>query len=163
MTRRRTPTLIATAYHEAGHAVQALAEGLPVRHATIRPEGEVHGHVHYGAATPLYRGELRLRTAERRGRTALAGMVAQRIHSPASLRRYQASSDREAAADLAMHVSGSTAIAEARLALWMAETEASMRRRWAAVERVALALVDRTTLDGPELRALAMPAKLGKA
>ena len=80
-----------SAYHEAGHAVVAIAQGLTVRVATIIPDRQSHGRV----STP-FRGpppDLAIEESrafakmERHVLSALAGAVAQRIYGR-SLQRY---------------------------------------------------------------------------
>jgi ATP-dependent Zn protease len=63
----------ATAYHEAGHAVVAMALGRPVRHVTILPDGRFLGLCEFGKS--VFRPSED--ALERESLIALAGLAAE--------------------------------------------------------------------------------------
>ncbi len=139
----------ATAYHEAGHAVAAIVRGVRVKHATIAPSGNSAGHVHLPGHMPKQIGAM-----HDRGMIALAGEAAQRRFSPRSVRQHHGGSDREMVREFALRASGSAKVAQCLVDLWQAQADDLMQARWAAVQRIAAALLERQTVDGVELRRL---------
>jgi hypothetical protein len=116
MTEQR---LWATAYHEAGHVVAAIAHGKGIRRqgATIIPDlkrgaaGTVYMLKHIPgdpSVAGAYRGDRQTGRMQLRIEedviVSLAGGVAQRKFRPSSVRSYHWRSDREAAIDLLMYI-----------------------------------------------------------
>lgn len=139
----------ATAYHEAGHVVVALLEGLEIEYATIKASGHRAGHV-------KLRGKTRRTTASRLKLegliiVALAGDIAQRRFAPRSSRSWQTTGDRRDAVDMALSICGSGESATAYLAWLTIVTRDLVHGRWDCVERVAEALMQSVNLSGDEL------------
>ncbi len=145
----------ATAHHEAGHAVAAMVRNVQVKYATIAPSGDSVGYIRLLGRVPTQVGAM-----HNRGLIALAGEAAQRRFSPRSVRRHHGGSDREAVRRFALDASGSAKVAQCLVDLWQAQADDLVQTRWAAIQRIAAALLERQTLDGAELRRLVfMPEK----
>ena len=149
----------ATAFHEAGHAVQAFHEGMRVAKASIVPAGESSGRVTLACKSATEYGEVSEQQAARHARVCLAGLVAQRKFSPQSVRRYHAHQDHEAAAALAFKISGSPQEAEAWLRLWTIQVQQRMDRHWPSVERLAAELMKAGSVSGESVRVLLLSAR----
>jgi hypothetical protein len=178
-------TLWATAYHEAGHAVAAMAYGKGIRRqgATIVPDpkrgaaGTVYMLKHIPGDPSVggaYRGDsltgrMRLRIEEDII-VSLAGLVAQRCFRPSSVRSHHGRSDHEAALDLLTYIVGDERELKAYWRLLRVRTENFVRSppRWMQIEAIAKALMEKKTLGPGELRqlyadALGSPISLKKA
>ncbi len=156
----------ATAYHEAGHVVIATYLSMPVHTATIVPDkkGRTHGHVQHDL--PLRRTskeevyELTLKARDRMERqivVSLAGAAAQRRYSRRSYRRGHSGSDDETAVGLALRIAGVEDGATLLLKYLGWRAEQMVRNHWRDVERVALALLEKQTLNASDIRALMQP------
>jgi hypothetical protein len=150
-------TCTSTAYHEAGHAVIAYHVAVKVQTVTIVPGSEYLGLCHHAKVIrgkypeADYSDRTRLRM-EKLGMIALGGPIAQRLYNPRSVRRYHASSDYRAVADVALQVSGgSTGQAEAWMRWLEIRTSDALRLRWIVVEALAEELMERRTLAGRTL------------
>lgn len=175
MTIRRTSAKIQyIAYHEAGHAVVALREGVAFRYVTILPSGDAEGHLKHFAAvrdpdllTDRDNSPKLLFYLMKRIRVALAGDIAGRRFSPRSFRTYQGLSDRHNAIDLAeKFFDGNSKILEARMKVFYLETEAIIDLCWSQVVAIAQALLERKKITGREARVLrndAIAAKIRRA
>ncbi|MGC2161247.1 MAG: hypothetical protein WA634_05010 [Silvibacterium sp.] len=117
---RSRPNRTATAYHEAGHAVAAWAQGVKVLKASIIPDAETDGWVQHAPVWKNVNLEVD-RSARAAGKIreniviCLAGGQAQRRYAPRSLRNWHRGSDYEGAVDLAFDYCGSEASASARI------------------------------------------------
>jgi hypothetical protein len=159
-----------TAYHEAGHAVAAIAQGVAVRSSTIAPDKQegYAGRVRHGDLTrrvnieadnsPSTRSRI-----ERRIVVALAGTAAQRRYDRRSWRSFHSSSDYEMAANLADAVSSSPAASEAFLKWLAVATDDLIAARWVEVEKIAKALLEEKTLSGARIPALILPSTIAIA
>jgi len=85
----------------------------------------------------------------------LAGMVASRRVAPDIDWRWKGRADRRQALAMARSVTPSKDAARQLLDHCLGEAEGLVAQSWAAIERVALALVERGRLDGHEVRAIA--------
>lgn len=153
--------LVATAYHEAGHAVMAYFEGIRNKGASIKPEGNASGvcrlqnilwHVN-----PQWDGTLRMRDRiERLARVKLAGPIVQRWFSPADYRHFHGQEDRQTAIDLISYLAGSEEELEAYMKLLhiQVRTKISTPPMGKIIMEVANALLRRTSLTGRELKTL---------
>jgi hypothetical protein len=149
---------LATAFHEAGHAVVAYRLRYAPRSATIIAEADYAGQV---AHPNVLRGinleidgsdQARLR-AERLIKICLAGPAAQRHHRPTSFRRWQAQSDYDLAADLALHVTGGGESATMFLRWLEVVTKDLVTGSWPQIEAVAAALMQHKRLTGTQVKA----------
>jgi hypothetical protein len=125
----------AIAFHEAGHAVVALALGSKVRVVEIGPRP--HAHCAH-------------RTETNKAITALAGDLAEQRACPWS--PWDAEVDFRVACDTAEHLAPA-APAEA-LERFLDQARALLDRHWREVEAVAAALLGRGKLTGKEIDAL---------
>jgi hypothetical protein len=168
MTDKKS-TLWATAYHEAGHAVAAMAYGKGIRRqgATIAPNlkrgaaGTVYmlkhipGDPSVGGAYRCDRqtGRMRLRIEED-VMVSLAEEAAQRCFRPLSVRSHHGRSDHEDATDLLRYIVGDDRELNAYFRWLMIRTENFVRLpfRWMQIEAIAKALMEKKTLGPGELR-----------
>lgn len=132
MAQRSSTAISATAFHEAGHAVQAHLEGLAVRWATIIASDGADGTVRLMRPLSIT-GTITITQAARHARVSLAGWIAQKRHAPRSIRKHQMGGDYAAAARLAMAISGSERQVDAWVHLWTVQVEEVLAGRWPAV------------------------------
>ncbi|HZS85945.1 MAG TPA: hypothetical protein VFE42_00455 [Chloroflexota bacterium] len=165
MSKRYPARLVATAYHEAGHAAVAFDLGIRVRGASIIPDGDALGHVLHGFERWV--GEIaydvtpyREARIHRHIMVCLAGAEAEALHR----HRYNhagAWGDRETAIALANYLVGSSEECEALLAWLTIRTR--NRLRSARVHRytaaVADALLERQRLSAEQLGAVLRAAQ----
>jgi ATP-dependent Zn protease len=141
----------ATAYHEAGHAVMALALGRPVDRVSVRPNSEMLGVCHF--RKPVFRPSEDW--LEREILIALAGLAAEARHTGVYAWD-EAGRDRRYVEELALQRAGSAKQAarlERRL-LSKAEHVLSQDGNWRAVERLAAELLRRGEVSGRAARHL---------
>src|SRR6516165_9443188 len=155
------PAVMATAYHEAGHAVAAIMQGIAVHTVTIKPGDNYfgltkHGKTRMDGFQPDYESvPPRVRDRmEKQARCALAGLIAQRRFSKSSIRQWHAHQDHRIAADLVSRLAHSIPETEAWLNLLHIQTEQIIDAHWYGVEAIAQALIKRNILRGSEARAL---------
>lgn len=154
--------LEATAYHEAGHAVAAFFFGFRIKSATVlaaddylgRVDCQPKGRLDLGSNTPAMRIK-----AEKFIIVTLAGDISQRRFNPRSSRKWQTTSDRALAADLALTMCGSEESSTAYLAWLSIRARDIIHGRWGTVEKVAHLLLDRRTVTGEELSAAIIPSR----
>jgi ATP-dependent Zn protease len=144
---------VATAYHEAGHAVASFCVGARLKKITIIRAGDYSGLCEHAKIIhgkfPECDGSGRMRLAwERRVIVALAGPIAQKLHSPRSFRRYHASSDFPTALLVASHTTGSENEASAWLKWLEIRATDLLEFRWESVKALAEELLQLRTLDG---------------
>jgi ATP-dependent Zn protease len=152
-TRRTRKSLESTAYHEAGHAVIAVAEHILVKHVTIRPGGDAWGHI--SRRNLIENDEDRLqRYLPREIRVMLAGLAAEwRFTGRNNFRG--ASADFNAAVDLAIRVyRPKTAGHYLKFMTSLMKDVVSVPANWCRITAVAEALLERETLTGREVREL---------
>lgn len=164
MRKKTRSQLIATAYHEAGHAVMALHLGFRIgsQGVSIVPQSERNGHshllLHLGVQHTNQREELsdrvRLRL-ERRIMVAMAGEMTQRALAPKSLNRWHASSDRDTENFFARRMCQSPAEESALLVLLRIRARqivGDFRFQMKAIE-IARTLVEKKSLTPAEIAA----------
>ncbi len=134
--------MTATAYHEAGHAVVCQRLGFRVQRVTIVPSVTFAGQcTHENILRGIdveFDGSDRCRIRiEKLIMVCLAGMQAQRMWRPRSVRNYHAASDHRAAVDMALRCNGSGPQATAHLKWLSIRTESILKFLWPAVEAMA--------------------------
>jgi ATP-dependent Zn protease len=141
----------ATAFHEAGHAVAALALGRPVHRVSVLADREHLGTCHFGKA--VFRPSEDW--LEREMLIALAGLAAEARHTGAYAWE-GAGRDRQYAADLARRRAGGARQAERleRRVLSKVEHLLDQPGHWEAVERIAAELLRHGALSGRAARHL---------
>lgn len=149
------------AYHEAAHAVVAMAQGMGVRSISTESIKEVVGKIELLDDGPLrtVREKLALGTklasrdvllVEQHVRASLAGEIAQNRFAPQSVAHLHPSSDMEALKLLNL-VAGSERELEAWIDLLRIQSEQLVEQNWKSVEVIAKALVERPRLTGDEV------------
>lgn len=131
-----------TAYHEAGHAVACIAQGIKFRYVTIIPNDEgANGHIKYCMVRiPEYATN---RTLIKHGIKTLAGTCAEKI----KFGRYSHgfASDRENAVDYYIKAGIEN------VNPYFLKTETLLKNHWSKVERIAKALLHKKTLTYNEV------------
>lgn len=162
-------TVMAGAYHAAGHAVANIVQGLDL-HPVAMPVDGVHNgaivdHVRVAEIRPTH--ELNADTfslhrqnlVEKKVRSYLAGRFAQRRFSPRSWRSRHDSGDRQKAMEILLRATGgSERTATAWMRLLAIQTEDLIEDAWAGVEAVASALATSRVLPAAEARTLCWTA-----
>jgi ATP-dependent Zn protease len=139
-----------TAYHEAGHAVMALALGRPVHRVSLLPDGQFLGLCRFG------KGAFRPTEdwLEREILIALGGIAAEAIHTG----HYAwdgAARDQQYVHGLAVQRAGERhAERLERRMLAKAEHLLTQERNWRAVELIAAELMRRREISGRAARHL---------
>jgi ATP-dependent Zn protease len=148
----------ATAYHEAGHAVVALALGRPVHRVTILPDRERLGTCLFGKA--VFRPSEDW--LEREALIALGGLAAEARYTGVYALD-GAARDRQYVAGLALQRAGNARKAERleRRLLSKVEHLLSQEDNWRAVERISAELVRAGTISGRTARHLFEEARRG--
>jgi ATP-dependent Zn protease len=139
------------AYHEAGHAVVALALGRPVQRVSILPDRERLGTCHFGKA--VFRPSEDW--LEREALIALGGLAAEaRFTGVYALDG--AARDRRYVAELALQRTGDARKAERLERRLLSKTEYLLAREenWRAVARIAAELVRAGAISGRAARHL---------
>jgi ATP-dependent Zn protease len=144
------PADAATAYHESGHAVAALALGRPVHHVSILPDRERLGKCEFGKSAFRPSEDW----LEREILISLAGLAAEARHTGV----YSwdgAARDRRYVRSLAVQRAGERQAArlERRL-LAKAEHLLFQEGNWRAVELIAAELLSRGSISGRAARHL---------
>ncbi len=149
----------ATAYHEAGHAVMALALGRPVDRVSIRARAEWLGSCAF--RKPVYRpAEDWL---EREMLIALAGLAAEAVNH-GDYPWDAAAHDHRYAYALALERAGNPRQAERLERRMLAKAEHLLRQaeHWPAVERLAAELLRLGEVSGRAARHLFEQARAGR-
>jgi ATP-dependent Zn protease len=141
----------ATAYHEAGHAVAALALDRPVMKVSIQPDRERMGICFFGKA--VFRPSQDW--LEREVLIALAGMAAEARHT-GEYDLEAAGRDLRYARELSLQRAGNERQAERleRRLLSKVEHLLEQEMHWEAVTRIAAALLAQREISGRQARHL---------
>ena len=150
--------LLATAYHEAGHAVIAFHEGISLTSASIIKSDGWDGMVHYenpfGRSNfETTRSDANRLKAERYARATLAGYFAQRKFDRRTVRSWHAHSDRHKAADIMEYFVASDLELNAWLRLLEIQAKQILEIRWPDVRALAMQLMERKKMNGRQIRA----------
>jgi hypothetical protein len=139
----------ATAYHEAGHAVMALALGRPVAFVSVRPTREFQGTCEFGKA--VFRPSEDW--LEREVLIALAGLAAEARHT-GDYAWDGAARDYRYAEELALQRAGRPRQAERLLRRWLnkAEHVIAQAPHWEAVEQIVAELLRLGEISGRTAR-----------
>jgi hypothetical protein len=145
-------TVQADAYHEAGHAVAAMALGRPVLSAELADED---GYV-LGKDNIKFGGLVRCRGGSARGlvMTALAGAIAEariRRVSPWPVLLFEQRIDLENAGRAAKSIAKGWFTPERAVRRAEQKTSALLDQHWGAVERIANALIEHRRLDASQI------------
>jgi hypothetical protein len=158
------PQLGVTAYHEARHAVAAVALNVAIgkKGVSILSDqdsvGRLYTHKHVsGDPQSLLTGRMRLRLEETTI-VSLADEIAQRKYRPSSVDRHHAGSDRDFDRLSCMVGNPRELVAYWRWLLIRAENLVNSPPRWAQIEAVAKALMERKTLSASEVRQICVDA-----
>ena len=140
-----------TAYHEAGHAVMALALGRPVAWVSVRPGREFLGTCHFGKA--VFRPSED--ALEREALIALAGPAAE-AHLTGEYAWDAGARDQTYAESLALQRAGGARQAQRLMRRLLAKAEHLLTREenWRAVERLAGELLRLGEISGRAARHL---------
>ena len=157
MTRKERQ-LKATAFHEAGHVVAAIVLGLPLRRATITPEGQSLGHVLHQRAGKWFRPDLVLIRlvqvrVEHHAISSLAGRAAERLLT-GRWNHVGARTDYDQALDILSFICSSPEQLSLYFRLMDLRARALVDLCRVQIERIAAGLLEQKTLREPELRAL---------
>ena len=146
-----SPSDAATAHHEAGHAVAALALGRPVHRVSIRADRERLGACHFGKA--VFRPSEDW--LEREILIALAGLAAE-ARFTGDYAWDGAARDRQYVAELTLERAGNARQAERLERRLLSKTEHLLDQpgNWLAVERIAAELLRTGSISGRAARHL---------
>jgi hypothetical protein len=146
----------ATAYHEAGHAVAGHALGRRIKRVTIIPSRiEKYAGCCFTQRGPSLKGidwdvtpKIR-RDAHDLIMFSMAGICAQRLFNPRTLRSFHGSMDYRTVVDFATHLTRENEL-EPFLRWMEIRTENLIRDNWNAVEMLAAELVRHREVTGKE-------------
>jgi hypothetical protein len=145
-----------TAYHEAGHVVAALMQGVAVRSVTIVPDKQKaylglvrHEDLTRGVNLETDNSSRTRSRIEKLIVVTFAGTAAQRRYDRRSWRSFHSSGDYNSAVRLADVVCSSSAASEAFLK-WLAVTADDLiGAHWPDVEKIAKALLEERPYRAP--------------
>jgi ATP-dependent Zn protease len=154
------PQRLATAYHEAGHAVMGCIVGDPPLSATIVPDGKgAVGKVKFEAGIPefaksyLNDSPAKRQYAEQRILVELAGTAAHNLLEPGRPSDLGDQTDADSARDFARELV-SWEDQSAYLCRARDEAETRLKAHWPWLEAVAAALLQHETLSRADILAL---------
>jgi hypothetical protein len=154
MTHTTISPRLASAYHEAGHAVASLALGFPFQQVTIVEDEESNG----GILHPLYQFQFDMTHRANRSAvrdylvTVLAGHIAE-VRYTCSRNDAGASADDERVDSILWDIYGERSERHRRDLEQRARS--LVGQRWSSIQVLAQALLDRHTLTGSEAQHIA--------
>lgn len=158
---KHTKRLESTAYHEAGHAVMAVHEGVALLNVSIVSDGDSQGRAGFSNPLSTFQLDVEITTKsrwrmEKLVRVWLAGPEAQKRFNPRSWRRYHGEDDFKKAVDRIGYFATSNDEIEAYLRLLEIQVrqKLALSRVWQAVEALAGELLEHRELGGGEARAI---------
>jgi ATP-dependent Zn protease len=162
---RKFTQLEMTAYHEAGHVIAARQLRYKVKYATIKPNGDSLGHVavpgvitrrHYerlqfGEITPAFRDKI-----EKTVILDFAGYIAEKHFAGKAEFRFSHLTDTQKATDKLCFVCSDWGKELYHYSNYLFERSRNLvLKHWVEVDAVAQALLERTTVLGEDLNAIA--------
>ena len=156
--------LVATAYHEAGHAVIAWVHRVGLREVSIIPDADAGTLGHCGRYRwPSFAPDAGLDArTERRAMNLMMVHLAGREAERRFTGRYNhigAAADLETAYTLAAYVTGDTDPETAAFLHWLTlRTRRALGIHWIAVEALATTLLNAQRLDGKQVREVILGA-----
>lgn len=159
--RQTEKSLRKTAYHEAGHVVAAVVEGIRFRSVTIRPDADTLGRVMFRKwpvwampDSPRYNQQRARSWFESRARIALAGRMAEEYHTKQLAPRHTHAQDYRAVVNFAYEVCGFKDECDAWIEyLYLGARNRLIRKPyWAAVRALANELMKQKTIGEAEAR-----------
>ncbi len=154
-----TKALESTAYHEAGHAVAAWHFRVRGKSLSIIPDGSSLGRFshapYFGGLRPGLDDSPRCqRRLENMALVCLAAPAAQRKFYPRGYRRYHARGDYSEARNLLSYISRGNTELDAHIALIeiRARNFVQSDKMWAAIEELAVALLDQREISGKGIK-----------
>ena len=161
-TNRKRHRLEVTAYHEAGHAVMAVLNRMPLHDASILTHGSdassgrtrlsVTGAISERFAKGRKLGDREYRQVIRSACFNLAGDIAQRRFAPTARRIDHSWSDLENVSRLFKGIGLSGAKLRAVANAVASATDQLIESNWPRVEAVANQLLEKGSLSGTQLR-----------
>jgi ATP-dependent Zn protease len=128
------------AYHEAGHAVIGMRLRLRLKHVTIRPDLCTYGLAHFKF--------VRASDVEKRAITAVAGPLAEKKHLGRNGNLGNSAEYRSVISEICFP---SDRQAKAWRSQLRVRAQTLVNDRWAEIEKVAAALLERETLTGAQV------------
>jgi hypothetical protein len=159
--KRSQKAIEATAHHEAGHAVAAFRNKLPIRSVTIERAEGASGQVSH--ANPLFKDNPEWDTSAKTQRrievsalVSLAGEAAQRKFNPRSVRHFHSADDRSNALHVLEYLSANEDEREAyyRLISIRARNFVNSSFNWMLITGLAQELLLRRTISGKQVKEL---------
>ena len=145
--------LLATAYHEAGHAVAAWNQNIPIRKISVEKAPGIAGFVHHapimGGLRPDVDRSSRVRLrAEKLVRVYLAGPAAQRRYNARGWRTYHGGEDHRKTVDLIDYLSVNEVHAAAYIRLLELEAAHIVAVHWGLIVALAKELIAVRAMTG---------------
>ncbi len=158
--KRPSKALVATAYHEAGHALVAYMERIRIKRVTIKPGETYSGGIVtkpcVDSSVEYDNSRKQTVRVERAVRVLLAGAAAQRRFSPHGYRHFHGESDRHGAINLISYLTRTSEETAAYFKLLniQAKNKIKVPWVWAAIQALAEALLSHETISGKRARAI---------
>jgi hypothetical protein len=162
VSNEQNEELLATAYHEAGHAVIAYLHGRRFKSMSIDPEncsgsvkfydGRIIAEILDGTHCNIWLFEHpdeETRIVDRDILSTMAGYISQDMGIPGSVEPYKWEADREQLAEILSRIPSSNEWDKAE-----AMVRRELKDNWYLVEGLAQKIIERKTLAGKEVRSI---------